>query len=166
MKRLLLLRHAKSSWDDPDQRDFDRPLAPRGERDAPRIGKALRRRPPAPETILSSPALRARQTIDRVAAEARWKASPQGLEALYGASSGELLEVIRGLPEGCGTALLVGHNPGLEDLLLRLTGAFVRMPTGAAACVACDTDRWGQVADGVGVLEWRLTPKTLCETEG
>ncbi|HVG21430.1 MAG TPA: histidine phosphatase family protein, partial [Blastocatellia bacterium] len=66
MKTLLLLRHAKSDWDDPKLRDFDRPLAARGKRDAPRIGKALKERGPSPDLIVSSPAARARETIEAV----------------------------------------------------------------------------------------------------
>src|SRR5258708_23117047 len=120
MKNLLLLRHAKSNWDDSSLPDFDRPLAARGERDAPRMGKALAKRGPAPEVIISSPAGRAKATVEAVIKAARFAIDAQYDEKIYGASSAELLAVIRRIPDEFSSALLVGHNPGFEDLLSRL----------------------------------------------
>lgn len=161
MKTLLLLRHAKSSWDQPSLRDFDRPLAARGKRDAPRIGKALRERGPDPELIISSPAARTRATIKAIAASARFEAEIQFEESVYGASSAELRKLIRRLPREKASAMIVGHNPGLEDLVARLTGKPERMPTAALACIEFQIDRWEDVEDGAGKLAWLLTPKQL-----
>jgi len=161
MKRLLLLRHAKSSWDDSSLVDFDRPLAERGKRDAPRIGKALRKRGPLPDLIISSPATRARETIEAVIKAAILNIVPRFDEAIYGASSAELMKVITRLPDESSCAMLVGHNPGFEDLLARLTGSHERMPTAALACVDFNLDHWEDVDNGKGRLVWLLTPKHL-----
>lgn len=161
MKTLLLLRHAKSDWDDLSLRDFDRPLAARGKRDAPRIGKALRKRGPAPDFIVSSPAGRAKQTVEAVIKAAELKLEIRFDEVVYGASSPELLKLIRLLPKDSSCVLLVGHNPGFEDLVGRLSGSAERMPTAALACIEFQIDRWEDVEDGDGKLAWLLTPKQL-----
>src|SRR4029079_309598 len=99
MKTLLLLRHAKSDWDDSSLRDFDRPLAARGERDAPRMGKALRKSGASPDFIVSSPAARAKATVEAVVKAARLSIKPSFDENVYGASSAELMKIVRRLPE-------------------------------------------------------------------
>ena len=161
MKTLLLLRHAKSDWDDTSLRDFDRPLAARGERDAPRIGKALRDRGPLPDLIISSPAVRAKATIEAVIKAAKLKLEIRFDKTIYGASSAELMKLIGRLPDGSSCVLLVGHNPGFEDLFGRLIGSHERMPTAALACIEFQIDHWEDVKDGEGKLAWLLTPKQL-----
>lgn len=161
MKTLLLLRHAKSSWDDPALRDFDRPLAARGKRDAPEIGKALETRGPLPDLIISSPAARARETLEAVIKSAHIDIPPRFDESIYGASSAELMRIIRRLPGESYCALLVGHNPGFEDTVSRLTGAPSRMPTAALAHLEFQIEDWKDVEDGQGKLIWLLTPKQL-----
>lgn len=161
MKTLLLLRHAKSSWDEPSLRDFDRPLAARGKRDAPRMGKALSERGPLPDLIISSPAARTRATIKAVIASARLEADLMVEESVYGASSAELMKLIRQLPDEKSCVMIVGHNPGLEDLVERLSGKAERMPTAALACIEFHSDRWDDVEDGLGSLAWLLLPKDL-----
>jgi phosphohistidine phosphatase len=163
MKTLLLLRHAKSDWDDPSLRDFDRPLAARGERDAPRIGKALRHRGPEPDLIVSSPAARAKATIEAVIKAAKLNLEVRFNEAVYGASSPELMTLIRRLPDDSSCAMLVGHNPGFEDLVGRLSGSQERMPTAALACIEFQIDHWEDANDGEGKLAWLLTPKQLSD---
>lgn len=163
MKTLLLLRHAKSDWDDSSLRDFDRPLATRGERDAPRIGKALRKRGILPDLIISSPAARAKATIEAVTRAAKMNLEVRFDEVVYGASSPELISLIRGLPDKNSCLLLVGHNPGFEDLVGRLSGSHERMPTAAIACIEFQIDRWEDVNDREGKLLWVLTPKKLGE---
>ena len=158
MKTLFLLRHAKSDWGDSSLRDFDRPLAARGERDAPRIGKALRKRGPLPELIVSSPAARAKATIEAVARAAKLDLDIQFEEVVYGGSTPEL---IRTLSAVTSCVLLVGHNPGFEDLVSRLSGAHERMPTAALACIEFEIDHWVDVDDGLGKLKWLMTPKQL-----
>lgn len=163
MKTLLLLRHAKSDWGDPSLSDIDRPLATRGKRDAPRVGKALRKRGPLPDLIISSPAARANATIVALMKAAKLDGEPRFDEAIYGASSAELMKLIGFLEDGSFCALLVGHNPGFEDLLERLTGSNERMPTAALACIEFQVDHWEDVEDGKGRLAWLLTPKQIGE---
>jgi len=161
MKTLLLLRHAKSDWGDSSLRDFDRPLADRGERDAPRIGKALRKSGVTPDVIIASPAARAKATVQAAMKAAKIELNVTFDEAIYGASSSELMKLIRRLPDAANCALLVGHNPGFEDLAGRLTGSQERMPTAALACIEFQIEHWDDVNDGQGKLVWRLTPKQL-----
>jgi phosphohistidine phosphatase len=165
MKHLLLLRHAKSSWGDSQLTDFDRPLAPRGERDAPRIGAELRQRLPLPDNILSSTAMRARQTTTAVVAAAALEIEPQFLPQLYAASEDTLMAIVRRLSPDSACTLLVGHNTGLENLLGRLTGNWVHLSTAALVCIALDVTRWEDVADGSGVPVWSITPKQLPDRE-
>jgi phosphohistidine phosphatase len=161
MKTLLLLRHAKSDWDDPSLRDFDRPLADRGKRDAPEIGKALRKRGPLPDLILSSPAARAKATTKAVVKAAKIKLDVEYDEAIYSASSAELVTLVNRLPDSCSCAMMVGHNPGFEDLVGRLSGSHERMPTAALACLEFQVESWSDVGDQEGKLVWLLTPKEL-----
>jgi phosphohistidine phosphatase len=122
MRQLLLLRHAKSSWDDPALDDFDRPLAPRGREAAPRMGRELARRGWLPELALVSPAARTRATWELVAAELPRAASADFPDTLYNASAESILSEIRQTPKTVKTLLVLGHNPGLENLARRLTG--------------------------------------------
>ncbi|HKV39772.1 MAG TPA: histidine phosphatase family protein [Blastocatellia bacterium] len=161
MKTLLLLRHAKSDWDDRSVRDFDRPLAPRGERDAPRMGKELRKRGPLPDLIISSPAARAQQTIEAFLRSAQLGVSPNFDERIYGATTADLTTLVRSLPDSSNRPLLVGHNPAFEETLARFTGVHEHMPTAAMACIEFQVDHWANVEDGQGTLAWLLTPKEL-----
>lgn len=161
MKTLLLLRHAKSSWDDPGLLDFDRPLAPRGKRDAPRIGKELKNRKPLPDLIIASPAVRAKETIEAVIEAAHLDLSPKFDESIYGASSDQLLALVRLIPDKISCVLLVGHNPGFEELVEQLTGAYERMPSAAVACIEFQVNHWQEVQDHAGKLAWLITPKQL-----
>ena len=119
VKRLFLLRHAKSAWNDPTLRDRDRPLAPRGRKAAKRVGRWARRHDVRPQLVVCSSAVRARQTLERVlpglGEPAVW------IEVtLYAAAADTLLARVRALPEEVDEAMLVGHNPGLMELALLL----------------------------------------------
>jgi phosphohistidine phosphatase len=170
MKKLLLLRHAKSSWDDESLADFDRPLAPRGREAAPRMGRELARRGWLPEAVLVSPSLRTRQTWKLVAAELETKPAVKFPTSLYEAPAEALLEEIRRTPDSTGVLLLVGHNPGLEDLAKALAGedsdsdALKRMgekfPTGALARFKVD-GAWAELDAGAVRLSHFLRPKDL-----
>lgn len=118
---LILMRHAKSGWPDDGRRDFDRPLAPRGGKDAPRMGKWLRKHGLVPDMIVSSPALRARATAELVAGRLHIPARRIMFdERIYEASLRQLRDVITTHGADSNTLLLVGHNPGLEELLVHL----------------------------------------------
>ncbi|WP_395447430.1 SixA phosphatase family protein [Aminobacter sp. UC22_36] len=120
-RQLLLLRHAKSSREDPTLADFDRPLAPRGQKDAPRMGTEIATRDWLPHLALVSPSARTRETWQLASAD--WpKPLPQVAfpEILYGASADDLLVLARSVPDNIGTLLMVGHNPGFEDFARQL----------------------------------------------
>lgn len=122
MKQLLLLRHAKSSWDDPDLDDFDRPLAERGVKAARLMGRELSARDWLPELALVSSALRTRDTWRLVAAELAAHPPTAFAEALYDASAANILSQIHQVDASIGSLLVVGHNPGLENLAKQLAG--------------------------------------------
>lgn len=166
VKTLLLMRHAKSSWDNANLRDFDRPLAERGRRDAPRMAQALVALDSAPDFIVSSPAVRARETIEAVVHEGELTAPLAFNEGIYDASTAGLMQIVRRLPDEHRRVLMVGHNPGFEDLLTRLTGERGRVPTAALACIEFQVDHWDDIEDGQGKLVWLLTPKQLRKDDG
>lgn len=120
MRRIILLRHGKSSWSDPTLSDVDRPLAPRGERASRRIAKHLRRKSPA--LVLCSSSLRTRQTLEAIEPSLGKGCSVELAAELYAASEQKLLERVRALPESADSVMLIGHNPGLQELALVLAG--------------------------------------------
>lgn len=172
MKTVWLLRHAKSSWDQPRLADHDRPLGERGLRDAPRMGRFLAAVQPQPEWVLCSSALRTRQTWALLAEQ--WPAAPacERERSLYMADEIDLLNRLRRLPEDFSSVLLVGHNPGLEDLADTLVGrgpandlAQMRkkFPTAALAEIAFDAEQWRSLGPGQGELRRFVRPKSLPE---
>jgi phosphohistidine phosphatase len=163
MKTLYLLRHAKSSWKDPDLQDFDRPLNGRGREAAPLVGRFIRKRKLRLDLVLSSPAARARQTAALVKDSAGLAAKLLYDERIYEADAALLLEVVIQTAESVDTLMLVGHNPGMEELLTLLTGEEHRMATAALACVALDVEKWAKVKARAGRLEWLVRPKELAE---
>lgn len=166
MKTLLILRHAKSSWKRPDLDDHDRPLNARGRRDAPRMGALLRRRGLTPDLVVSSTAVRARTTAEQVAEESGYGGQVTLDRRLYLAAPEALVDVVGSLGGGAARVLVVGHNPGLEDLLARLTGAAEALPTAALAQVALPIAAWRELrasTRGRLVALWR--PKELDEPD-
>lgn len=162
MKTLLILRHAKSSWKQPALDDHDRPLSPRGARDAPRMGALLRRRGLTPDLIVSSTAVRARTT-------AEWAADRSGCgggvrldRRLYLARPETIAAVAGDLGGGATRLLVVGHNPGLEELVARLTGAAEILPTAALAQVRLPIDAWSGLSTSTrGALVGLWRPREL-----
>lgn len=146
MKTLLLLRHAKSSWDDPAREDHDRPLKKRGKRDAPRIGRLLAREGLVPDRILSSTAERARATAEAVAEACGFGGSLELSRVLYLAGPDDIVDVVRALPDDGGIVLVVGHNPGLEMLVEALTRRPETLPTAALARIALPIRSWSRLA--------------------
>ena len=163
MKTLYLLRHAKSSWKEPGLQDFDRPLNGRGREAAPLVGRFIRKRKLRVDLLLSSPAARARQTAALVKESAKLSAEVLYDERIYEADAARLLEVVTQAGESADTLMLVGHNPGMDELLMFLTGEGQRMSTAALACVALDVEKWGKVRERTGRLEWLVRPKELAE---
>ena len=161
MKALYLLRHAKSSWKEPGLQDFDRPLNNRGREAAPLVGQLIRKGKLRIDLLLSSPAVRARQTAALVKEAAGLYAELLYDERIYEADADALLEVVRQAADSADALMLVGHNPGMEELLELLTGETAQMPTAALACVALDIEKWGKVREGAGRLEWLVRPKEL-----
>jgi phosphohistidine phosphatase len=167
MKRLYLLRHAKSSWDEPRLADHERPLAPRGRRAAELLAKHLRREEIAPALVLCSSARRARATLEAIA-PALGEAVPAEVEReLYGASDGELLERLRAIPDSVESVLLIGHNPAIQELTLGLAGGGAerarverKYPTGALAALTF-SGRWRELGPGAADLVRFIRPKAL-----
>jgi len=162
-RRLILLRHAKSDW--PDVPDRDRPLAKRGRRDAPKIGRWLREHAYVPEVVICSDARRARQTWDRVARELGGSPSVTFEPRAYAASATTLLYLVMELPATSRTALLIGHNPGVSELATSLAlppdgdDAPIRFPTAAVAVLDFPGD-WADLAPGQARLTDFTTPPT------
>ncbi len=145
MKTLLLLRHAKSSWDEPGLDDHDRPLNKRGRKTAPRMGQLLRDEDLVPDAVVSSSAVRAATTAELVAQACGYEGEIDRRRALYMAAPRAYLRVINELPDKTTRVLVVGHNPGMEDLLEALCGRAQRMPTGALAVLEVDVKHWSDV---------------------
>lgn len=168
MKLLTLFRHGKSDWETGTEDDFDRPLKERGRRDTPMIGKFLAAIGATPDLLVSSPAVRARETAELLAPAAGYAGDIRWEESIYAASAGELMSLLRQLPDEAGHVLLVGHNPGFEDLAARLIGADaygmasgLRLPTAAAAHLALQVDTWNAVQANTGQLIWLVNPRIL-----
>ncbi|HEV8140154.1 MAG TPA: histidine phosphatase family protein [Pyrinomonadaceae bacterium] len=161
MKTLLLLRHGKSSWDDPNLEDFDRPLNDRGVDDSEIMGKYAKKKKVKADLVLSSPATRAKHTTELFVAAAHLKNPPVYDERLYEASARRLLSIISAVDDENDTVLLVGHNPGLEDLCERLSGDTRKVPTAALIRIDLKIDKWSAPKGGNGKLAWRATPKKL-----
>ena len=148
MKTLFLVRHAKSSRDDPTLPDRDRPLDDRGRRDAPRMGKRLAKRDVKPDLLLSSPALRALTTAQLIADEIGFKRKDIAVDdRLYASSPDDLLAVIRALDNKLDRVMLFGHNPEFSELAHRLSSDIVDMPTSAVAEYNFDTKAWSDVGE-------------------
>ena len=161
MRTLFILRHAKSSWDDASLADFDRPLNGRGERTAPMMGELMQREGFAPHIIISSPAERAKQTALAVKKAGGLGAEIVFDERIYEASPNALRRVTAEIDGIYGSAMLVGHNPGIEGLVRYLTGQNEPMPTAALAVIDLDIDGWGDITEGCGKLRFIFRPKEL-----
>lgn len=171
MKTLTLLRHAKSSWDDPVARDFDRPLNGKGQRAAVAIGRHLRSEGMAFDHVVASPAVRILETVEQVELGYGCDLAPAWDRRVYLASAGSLLDIVHELPDQAQTALLIGHNPGLEDLILMLTpdraGDALRdsveekFPTAAIAEMTFDVADWAAIRADSATLVRFTRPRDL-----
>lgn len=168
-RRLYLLRHAKSSWDDPHLRDDERPLAPRGRKAAEAMCRYLAGAGIELDLVLCSPAQRTRETWDAVAGGIGGDPHVKYVPSIYEASAGELLHTVNGVEDSVHTLMLVGHNPGFEGLTTRLSGggdrtAMARLrakfPTGAFATLEVQQP-WSQVTWGAAQLLGLVFPRDL-----
>jgi phosphohistidine phosphatase len=168
VRTLYLLRHAKSSWADPTVADHERRLSPRGRRDAKRIAEHIDRLGIAPSLVLCSTSRRTRETLERV--RAALDTAAVSLEPrLYAASADTLLERLRGVPDEIASVMLIGHNPGLEDLALfvasngpELARLETKFPTAALATLTLlPTATWQRLSEADAVLAAYIVPKDL-----
>jgi phosphohistidine phosphatase len=167
-RRLYVLRHAKSSWDDPGAPDHERPLAPRGRRAVKVIAEYVRANEIRPEVVLCSPARRTLQTLEGVAPGGRVLIE----DPLYGASADQLLERLRRLPAETGSVMVIGHNPALQMLILKLVGTRGvapagdlaeierKFPTGALATLT-PSCTWAELRPRCAELRDYVRPKAL-----
>ncbi|HEX3145573.1 MAG TPA: histidine phosphatase family protein [Pyrinomonadaceae bacterium] len=161
MKTLLLLRHAKSSRDDSTLNDFDRPLNDRGKDDAKLMGRWLGRQQIVLDAVISSPAKRARQTMEIFLKAADVSLAASFDERIYEAGLQQLLTIVSEIDSSRNTVLLIGHNPGFEDLAESLTGQHSRLATAALAGIELTVEEWRDVRLRVGKLRLLVTPKEL-----
>ena len=170
MLTLVILRHAKSSWNDPAEDDFDRPLNGRGRKAAPEAGEMLRGLKIAPDLVLCSPAKRTRETLELALPEIGAGKTPKITydERLYLAAAPTLLECLRDTGRDAACVVLIGHNPGLHSLAVALAGTgepgllaqvSEKFPTAALAVLAFDGNEWHKVTPGSGRLLAFWTPK-------
>jgi phosphohistidine phosphatase len=165
VKKLYIIRHAKSSWDDPSLSDFDRPLNDRGKRDAPRMAKRLKEKRLTPDAVLTSPALRAKDTCHIICEGLGFnKNKIEEKPALYHASDDQILKVIHTLKDRTGdeeeNVLVFGHNPGLTEFANRLSHENIdNIPTAGVVCISLTAKNWKQVEWGSGKLVFFDFPK-------
>ncbi|TNC14802.1 histidine phosphatase family protein [Methylobacterium terricola] len=166
MRRLILLRHAKSDWPDGTS-DVDRPLAPRGQEAAPKMAAYLAAEGLIPDRVLVSPARRTQETWELVR-PALGAVPDETVPQIYEAPVSRLLDVVKAIPDEAATALMIGHNPGFQDLA-RLLGrpgearrALTRKyPTAAITVIDFAVESWAEVEAGEGTVERFVTPKSL-----
>lgn len=161
MKILFLLRHAKAAPSSDSLQDFDRSLSDEGRRQAERVGKYLKEQNVDLDLVLSSTALRARETTELVLKAAQWVTEVRYDQRIYEASRQQLLEVVSEIERHKSKVLLVGHNPALEELLQRLTDHFGNMATGSLAKIDLSVSEWSEAADHKAHLDWLVKPKEL-----
>ena len=170
MRRLILLRHAKSDWSKSGQADHDRALNPRGRKAAPRIGAYLAEQSLMPDHVLASTALRVRETLDLVLAGLGTRPKLTFDRRLYEADAEDILAVLQETKDGVHTLLVVGHNPGLSDLceLLIASGSddaqraiLEKFPTAGLAVIDFAVDDWNSLRPGSGRLDRFVTPRSL-----
>ncbi len=154
------MRHAKSSWKQPELTDRDRPLNKRGEKDAPKMGKLLKHEELKPERIVSSTAVRARKTAEAVAEKTGYKDEIVYLDTLYMAEPIGIVEILKTIPGDIKRVLVVGHNPGMEGLAQILSRKVVSLPTAAIAWIKLPIETWEQLDMSIeGKLKKLWRPK-------
>lgn len=176
MRRLFLLRHAKSSWQTDGQEDFDRPLSERGRSTAPAIGAFMRQNDIAPDLVLCSTACRTRETLALVLPFLRGEATIRLEDRLYLASAAKLSAGLKRLDNASRQVMIIAHNPGLQDLALALSAKDrsqalqaieSKLPTAALVQIDFAMSRWSSLEPHSGTLARFVTPRSLAsDTEG
>lgn len=168
MKTLTLLRHAKSAWDDPVARDFDRPLNKRGRRAAKTIGREMRTQNLVFDSVIASPAVRVVETLADVADGYGHAFDPRYDKRIYLATADTLLDLIHEADDGAERLLIVGHNPGLERLAMLLTSGeglrtelAIKYPTATVAEITLPVEQWREAREGIGTLVRFIRPRDL-----
>ena len=171
MKKLTLLRHAKSSWDDTVSRDFDRPLNEKGKRAAQSIGMFIKRNELDFDRVLASPAVRVVETLEHVEETCGRSFEPEWERKIYLASSVTLMDVLRAVDGASDHILMVGHNPGLEDLVFDLVPddgssearnmVEEKYPTAALAEMTLNIDSWAEIVENCSSLDRFTRPRDL-----
>ncbi|MCF6364972.1 MAG: histidine phosphatase family protein [Bacteroidales bacterium] len=160
MKKLLIMRHAKSDWSDGSVRDFDRPLNNRGKSAAPLIGKEIKKRGLTPDLIISSPALRAKMTAEAVAENSGYKKDIIWNESFYFGYTSEILQAIKDVDESKKSIMIFGHNPTWSSITEILSGKFVSMKTADVAILEYK-GKWQNIKDKSCKLTIYISPKNL-----
>lgn len=167
MKTLIVMRHAKSSWAYTGVSDHNRPLKKRGKQDAPMMGQVLYEHDLTPELILTSSAKRARDTAESAADGCHFDGEILVLRELYGADPGEYIDEVRDHGGDFTRIMIVGHNPGIEDLVEELTGTWERMPTAAVAVIELTIGDWPQITEqSDGQLKALWLPREIKAARG
>ena len=163
MRSITLIRHAKSSWNNPSFTDFERPLNKRGSRDAPRVGAAMKQADVIFDKVLCSDAKRARQTLSLLKQEIEIDEGIIGYRHdMYGASANHLLSCITEMPNSIENIALIGHNPGMEDLANKLAEFPVGpMPTCCVIHLLYEFDGWGDLLQTTGKIALQIRPREL-----
>jgi phosphohistidine phosphatase len=170
MKTLILMRHAKSAWDDPHQKDIDRPLNSRGRKAAPQMGAWLAGAGYQPDVVLCSTARRTRETLELMQGSLPAGVRTEFVEGLYMAAPREMLTEIGKVPAKAATVMLLGHNPGIGSLAVLLVGSgeskalgnmHGKFPTAAIAVLSFDVPQWSALAPGSGKLIAFQRPRDL-----
>ncbi len=159
MKTLFVLRHAKSSWEYPELSDFERPLNKRGKKAAPFMGEFMNKKDFIPDLIVSSPAERAKQTAFLIKEAAGFDAEVKFDQRIYEAGSQSLFYVVSEIKDEFKTAMIVGHNPGFENLVGILGGEYQRIPTAALAVIDLNIQGWKDISADNGNLRGVFRPK-------
>jgi len=166
-KTVFLFRHGKSDWNAAYPSDHERPVAPRGKKDARLMGQFVRDTDQIPHLVITSSALRARSTAELAMEAGRWASRLSVEPRLYGAHASMILELAQALPDGLASVLFAGHEPTCSTAVGLLTGhVSVRFPTGAMARVDFEGDSWKQIRAEKGRLIWLLPPRLLKRIAG
>ena len=162
MKNLLLMRHAKSSWKDDSLEDHERPLKKRGRKDAKRIAKVILKHDLVPDLILSSSAVRSRETVDIIVKKLDYKNKVEFSDTLYMGEPQDFIDALCNLPNEHNTVMIVGHNPGLEAYLQIIDGEIESVPTAGLGYLVLVIDDWKDISlDTMGDLIGFWKPKDL-----